>query len=119
MINFQIVFNQFNSFLVCLAAYNVLSQRVGGGGERIEHGRINNQQPGWIRHARKPSTDRVKPTQFQGQIGQQFGTDLYFMEIYRIAIMISQCSAFLKKKLTVVVFFPMVNNLTSTITFVY
>ena len=37
----------------------------------------------------------LKPTQFQGQIGPLFETDLYFMEICRIAILIPQCSAFL------------------------
>ena len=46
-------------------------------------------------HAEKPRSSRVKPTQFQGQIGPLFGIDLkYFMEIYRIAILTSQCSAF-------------------------
>ena len=48
-------------------------------------------------HAKKPRSNRVKPTQFQGQIDPLFGTDFYFMEIYRIAILISQCSVFFKE----------------------
>ena len=38
-------------------------------------------------HAKKPKSNRIKPTQFQGQIGPLSGTDFYFMEIYRRAIL--------------------------------
>ena len=38
-----------------------------------------------------------KPTRFQGEISPHFGTDLDFTEIYKRAILISQCSvSFLK-----------------------
>ena len=42
-VNFQIAFSQFNCFLVCLAAYQVLSQKVqGGGGGGGESRVVNN-----------------------------------------------------------------------------
>ena len=82
-----------------------------------------------------------KPTQFQGEINPCFGTDLYFAEIYKRTILISQCSTvFLKgvcmyvllrlspvevilisfpmQILNVVTFVQVVNNFKPTITFV-
>ena len=35
-----------------------------------------------------------KPTHFQGEVSPCFGTDLYFTEIYKRTILISQCSGF-------------------------
>ena len=51
-------------------------------------------------HAKKPMSNKDKAkTIFQGQIGPLFATELYFMETYRIAILISQCLAFFLQKL--------------------
>ena len=35
-----------------------------------------------------------KPTQFQGEISPHLGTDLFFAEIYKRTILISQCAGF-------------------------
>ena len=43
------------------------------------------------------SPNRVKPTQFQGQIGPLFGTDFYLMELYGISILILSAQFFLKE----------------------
>ena len=38
-----------------------------------------------------------KPTRFHGEISPHFGTDLYFTEIYKRTVLISQCSGFFLK----------------------
>ena len=72
----------FFSMSSCLPSF--VSKGLRGRRENQEWWNPPLQQRGLI-HAKKPRSNRVKPTQFQGQIDLLFGTDLYFMETHRIA----------------------------------
>ena len=124
MVNFQIAFNQFSCFLVCLAAYQILFQKGLRGRRRIKSGGIFPSPPNSrVDTCQKPRSNRVKPTQFQGQTGPLFGTDLYFMDIYRMATLSLNVQLFflffLCTQNTVVTFVSVVNDFKSTATFVY